>query len=92
MLLAFILKFSSVDDIVQEISKYGDDVSLSKIDVARAFLNLNMDPEDAMKKGIEWQDNTYIDFVVMFGWVHGSAAFQCISDTIIIQSWSEHGC
>ena len=46
---AFILKLPSIDDIVKEIRKYGDDATLSKIDVARAFCNLRVDPADAIK-------------------------------------------
>ena len=79
---AFTLKLPTVDDVVKEIHKHGDDVTLSKIDVARAFRNLRMDPADAMKLGIKWQDDVYIDAAVAFGWVHGSAAIQRISNAI----------
>ena len=79
---AFILKLPSVDDIVKEINKHGDNVTLSKIDVARAVRNLCVNPANAMKLGIKWQDDVYIEAVVAFGWVHGSAAFQCVSDVV----------
>ena len=78
----FVLKLPTVDDVVEQIIKTGDDVTLSKIDVARAFRNLRVDPADAMKLGITWQDDVYIDAAVAFGWVHGSAAFQCVSDAV----------
>ena len=80
--LAFILKFPSVDDIVQEIVTHGDDVTLAKIDVARAFRNLHVDPADALKLGIIWGSDAYIDAAVAFGWVHGSAASQRVSDAV----------
>ena len=79
---AFRLKLPSVDDIVKEINKHGDDVTLAKIDVARAFHNLRVDPADAMKLGIKWQDDIYIEAAVAFGWVHGSVAFQRVSDAV----------
>ena len=79
---AFTLKLPTVDDVVKKINKHGDDVTLSKIDVARVFRNLCVDPADAMKLGIKWQDDVYIDAVVTFGWVHGSTAFQRVSDTV----------
>ena len=79
---AFTLRLPSVDDIVKEINKHADNVTLSKIDLARAFCNLRVDPADAMKLGIKWQDDVYIDAAVAFGWVHGSAAFQCVSDVV----------
>ena len=78
----FILKLPTVDDVVEQIIKTGDDVTLSKIDIARSFRNLRVDPADAMKLGITWQDDVYIDAAVAFGWVHGSAAFQRVSDAV----------
>ena len=61
--------------IVHEIGKHGDNVTLAKIDIERAFRNLRVDPADAMKLGIKWQNDAYIDAAVVFSWVHGSAAF-----------------
>ena len=79
---AFSLRFPSIDTIVHEISKYGDDVTLAKIDIERAFRNLRVEPADAMKLGIKWENDAYIDAAVTFGWVHGSAAFQRVSDAV----------
>ena len=47
--LVFSLKFPSVDNIVKEIVTHGNDVTLAKIDVARAFGNLHVDPVRYMK-------------------------------------------
>ena len=55
---------------------------LAKIDIARAFRNLHLDPADAFKFGIKWQNKYYLDVSAAFGWVHGSAAFQLTSDAI----------
>ena len=41
-----------------------------------------MDPADALKLGISWSSDAYIDTAVAFGWVHGSAAFQRVSDAV----------
>ena len=41
-----------------------------------------MDPADAFKFGIKWQNKYYLDVSAAFGWVHGSAAFQLTSDAI----------
>ena len=78
----FLLKFPSVDDIVQEICRHGDDVTIAKTDVAQAFRNLRLDPADAIKLGIRWQDDIFIDVSVMFSLVHSSASFQRVSDTV----------
>ena len=78
----FLLQFPSIDDIVQEICNHGDNVTIAKIGVARAFRNLHVDPADAVKLGIKWHDDVFIDVSVVFKWVHGSASFQHVSDAI----------
>ena len=75
----FLLKFPRIDDIVQETCSHKNDVVISKIDEARAFHNLRLDPADAVKLGITWGDDVYTDAAVAFGWVHGSAAFQRVA-------------
>ena len=55
---------------------------LFKIDVARAFRNLRVDPVDSLKFGIKWNGGYYADLEVTFGWTHGSASFQILSDPI----------
>ena len=77
----FTLKFPSVDDIVELILQFTDPL-IFKIDVARAFRNLRVDPVDALKFGLSWRDALYIDAGVAFGWVHRSAAFQMVADAI----------
>ena len=71
-----------MDNIVHEISEHGDNVTLTKIGVERAFCNLCLDPADAMKLGIKWQNDAYIDAAITFSRVHGSTAFQRISNAI----------
>ena len=68
----FTLKFPSVDDIVERILQITDPL-IFKIDVARAFRNLRVDPVDALKFGLSWRDALYVDAGVAFGWTHGSA-------------------
>ena len=75
----FTLKFPSVDDIVEDILNTDDPV-IFKVDVACAFRNLRVDPVDAIKFGISWDDRFYVDLRVAFGWTHGSVAFQMTSD------------
>ena len=48
----FILKFPTVDDIADDIIKSTEDTVLFKVDVARAFRNLRVDPADSLKLGI----------------------------------------
>ena len=78
----FVLKFPSVDDIVNEICKYSTEVLISKIDISRAFHNLRVDPTDAIKFGIKWKGEFFLHISAAFGWVHGSSSFQLVADTI----------
>ena len=77
----FTLKFPSVDNIVECILQITDPL-IFKIDVARAFRNLRVDPVDALKFGLSWHDALYVDAAVAFGWTHGSAAFQVVAYAI----------
>ena len=78
----FTLKFPTVDHIARDILECTQDPVLFKVDVARAFRNLRMDPADSLKLGIKWKDAFFVDAGVAFGWTHGSAAFQILSDAI----------
>ena len=69
--LGFVLKFPSVDDIVPEICSQGDNFTIANLDVARAFRIFTwtkLTPSN-------WDDDFFIDVVVAFGWVQGSALF-----------------
>ena len=79
----FRLKFPTVDDILDKVRAIGGRVMLSKIDVARAFRNLRVDPVDAFRFGIQWRDQYFLDIVAAFGWIHGTASFQMASDAIL---------
>ena len=50
-------------------------MTMAKIDVARAFRNSRVDPADALKFGIKWDNEYFLDSVIAFGWVHGRSAF-----------------
>ena len=77
-----VLKLSSIDDIVRDIVNTGEDPVMFKVDVARAFRNLPVDPVDALKLGIKWEGRFYLDKSVAFGWIFGTASFQLLSDSI----------
>ena len=78
----FILKFPGVDNMIQDIKDTEGDVVLFKVDVAHAFHNLRVDPADALKLGIHWNDAFCVDPVIAFGWTQGSGSFQILSDVI----------
>ena len=78
----FSLKFPTIDNIIDQIKATKGRALLAKIDIARAFRNLRIDPADTFKFGLKWQNKYYLDVSAVFGWVHGSAAFQLASDAI----------
>ena len=78
----FTLKFPTVDHIARDILECTQDPVLFKVDIARAFRNLRVDPADSLKLGIKWKDAFFVDAGVAFGWTHGSTAFQILSDAI----------
>ena len=78
----FILKFPTVDDIAQDIVECTEDTFLFKVDVARAFRNLRVDPVDSLKFGISWRGAYYVHVGIAFGWMHGSSSFQILPDAI----------
>ena len=78
----FLLKFPTVDHIIDQIKATEGRVLLAKIDIARAFRNLCIDPADTFKFGLKWRNKYYLDVLAAFGWAHGSAAFHLMSDAI----------
>ena len=62
------LNIPSVDDIVQDILAIDDPV-IFKVDVARAFCNLRVDPVRAIKFSISWKYQFYINLIFAFGWI-----------------------
>ena len=64
----FTLKFPSIDHIVDKILNTEDPL-IYKIDVARAFRNLRVDPVD-LKFGIYWDNRFYLDQSDTFGWIY----------------------
>ena len=78
----FTLKFPLVDNITQDIKDMLEDTVLFKVDVARAFRNLRVDPAEALKLGIKWNKAYYADLTITFGWTHGSGSYHLLSDAI----------
>ena len=78
----FILRFPTIDNIVHSVKTTVGFPMIFKVDVARAFRNLRVDPADGLKFGFKWKSSYYLDPGIAFSWVHGSASFQICSDAI----------
>ena len=71
-----------LDIIKQRILKLGSSACIYKIDISRAFRNLPVDPRDVNILGLTWNSKYYIDLAIPFGYIHGSACCQRVTDAI----------
>ena len=76
------LTYPSVDMIAQRVAQLGPSALIYKIDLKRAFRNLKVDPGDCDMLGLTWEGKKYIDTSIPFGYLHGSACCQRVTDAI----------
>jgi hypothetical protein len=72
----------TVHHICQIINAFEVPVLIYKIDLARAFRQIPIDPLDIVNLGIKWEGNIYLNTVLPFGFRHGSAICQRITDAV----------
>ena len=77
----FVLTYPSIDNIIEEVLKLGKGFQIFKVDISRAFHHIPIDPGDLDLLGL-YCENYFIDRSLPFGFKHGSAIFQCISDAV----------
>ena len=77
----FILTLPTIDTITQKVKENGKGSLLYKTDLSRAFRHVKLDPKDYNLLGLHLQ-GYYFDSCLPFGFKHGSAIFQRISDAI----------
>ena len=76
-----LLTLPTIDDITRKMIKLGKGSLLYKIDVSRSFRHVNIDPRDYSLLGLKLQEY-FIDSYLPFGFHHGSAIFQPLSDAV----------
>ena len=59
--LPFTLKLPNLDSILPQLEKLDQDACLFKVDVARAFKNVRINPGDAVHLGICWKGQYFLD-------------------------------
>ena len=77
----FVLTYPSIDNITEEVLKLGKGCQIFKVDISRSFRHVPIDPGDLDLLGLHWEDY-FIDRSLPFGFKHGSAIFQCISNSV----------
>ena len=77
----FLLTLPSIDVITQKVKKLGRGSLLYKTDISRAFHHIKIDPGDYNLLGLKL-DSYFFDSCLPFGFRHGSAICQCVSDAV----------
>ena len=77
----FLLTLPSIDYITNQVLKLGKGSLIYKIDISRAFRHIKIDPMDYNLLGLNF-NSYFIDTCLPFGFRHGSAIFQRLSDSI----------
>ena len=77
----FLLTLPTIDTITNKLVKLGRGVLLYKIDISRAFRHVKIDPADYKYLGLHFQ-KYFLDSCLPFGFRHGSAILQRLSDTV----------
>ena len=77
----FLLTLPTIDDVTKKIRQLGKGSLLFKIDISRAFRHIKIDPLDYNLLGLKL-DQYFIDRSLPFGYRHGSAIFQRVTDAI----------
>ena len=77
----FTLQLPTLDHVLHQILQLREP-KLIKADISWAFRNVPIDPGNAIKCGLEHDEQFYIDKQLVFGAVNGTMIFQRISDAI----------
>ena len=77
----FILTLPTIDTVTSAVKRWGRGCHIYKLDISRAFRHIKLDPGDYNLLGLRHYGH-YVDTCLPFGYRHGSAIFQRISDAI----------
>lgn len=76
------LRYATVDDAARIVSQMGPGTELAKIDIAHAYRNIPVHPDDHHLLGMQWENQIYIDTALPFGLRSAPKIFSAISDTL----------
>ena len=76
------MKYTSVDEAACIIAKLGRGSLLAKIDIAHAYRNVPVHPDDRHLLGMLWDESLYVDTVLPFGLRSAPKIFSAISDSL----------
>ena len=77
-----ILKYPTIDHILDAIVDVGKDTLLFKVDLKRAYRNLRTDPSNLSVLGLQWRNQRYVDPSVPFGLNSGVSSCELVTSSI----------
>ena len=76
------LRYTSVDEAVQQVLKRGEGALLAKFDVESAYRNVPVHPEDRPLLGMSWREGLYVDTALPFGLRSAPKIFTAVADAL----------
>ena len=76
------MSYTSVDTAAAIIAELGTNSLLAKIDIAHAYRNIPVHPEDRHLLGMIWDNQLYVDTVLPFGLRSAPKIFSAVADTL----------
>lgn len=61
------VQYVTVDDLIVGVTSRGRGALMAKFDVASAYQNVGVYPEECCLLGMKWRDSYYVDLVPLFG-------------------------
>ena len=87
----FKLKLRNPATFAQKILKYGKGCLLYKVDLSRAYRQLQSDPLDWPFLMLHWEDQSFLDISISFGLRHGTSACQRTTEAVSAIAQEEVG-
>lgn len=75
-------KYINVDDAAAVMVKLGRGAMMAKIDIAHAYRNVPIHPQDRQLLGMQWEDKLFVDKTMPFGMRSAPKIFSALADTL----------
>ena len=76
------LHYASVDTVVKQVIKLGQDMLMAKVDIRHAYRNVPVHPDDRPLLGMQWRGRVFLDKALPFGLRSAPKMFTALSDAL----------
>ena len=80
----FTVQYVSVDAVIEGIMAWGRGTLMAKFDVASAYRNVAIHPDDRPLLGMQWRGKYFVDPVLPFGLRSAPFIFTSIADLVVL--------